>query len=166
MRTFVGLFLGISLLSAPAFAQEAAETLRTPTATVTLSNAATMERTTATSTKASDESSTTFGFLDQLRVTRAPERPVSAVAPFDTDQLALAWRPGSKWGITLDLTSRSSNDVLPREELSAGAYYQITPRFRFGGALSLNGDSIKSAAEGWREEEGEAGVRIESAFSF
>lgn len=139
---------------------------RAPTATVTLSNAAAMERSSAVSTKSEDNSSITFGYLDQLRLSRAPERPVSAVAPFDTDQLALAWRPGSKWGITLDLTSRSSNDVLPREELSAGAYYQITPRFRFGGALSLNGDSIKSAAEGWREEEGEAGVRIESAFSF
>ena len=164
MRTFAGLCLGISLLSAPAFAQEARSNSTGATATVTLSNASSVERTGTARTE--NEGALTFGYLDQLRVTRAPERPVSAVAPFDTDQLALAWRPGSKWGITLDLTQRSSNDVLPREELSAGAYYQITPRFRFGGALSLNGDSIKSAAEGWREEDGEAGVRIESAFSF
>ena len=164
MRTLAGLCLGISLLSAPAFAQEARSDSVGATGTVTLSNAASVERIDATSS--ADDAAVTFGFLDQLRVTRAPERPVAAIAPFDTDQLALAWRPGSKWGITLDLTSRSSNDVLPREELSAGAYYQITPRFRFGGALSLNGDSIKSAAEGWREEDGEAGVRIESAFSF
>ncbi len=164
MRTFAGLCLGISLLSAPAFAQEARSDSFGATATVTLSNAAGIDRT--DTSKPSEDSAITFGFLDQLRVSRAPERPVSAIAPFDTDQLALAWRPGSKWGITLDLTQRSSNDVLPREELSAGAYYQITPRFRFGGAVSLNGDSIKSAAEGWREQEGEAGVRIESAFSF
>lgn len=154
MRTFVGLCLGISLMAAPAFAQE------------TLSDSARAASAVSEAGRTADDGTLTFGYLDQLRVSRAPERPVSAVAPFDTDQLALSWRPGSKWGLTLDLTSRSSNDVLPREELSAGAYYQITPRFRFGGALSLNGDSIKSAAEGWREEEGEAGVRLESAFSF
>lgn len=139
-------------MSAPAFAQE------------TLSDSA--RATSAVESTRASQDGLTFGHLDQLRVSRAPERPISAIAPFDTDQLALAWRPGSKWGITLDLTTRSNNDVLPREEFSAGAYYQITPRFRFGGALSLNGDSIKSAAEGWREEEGEAGVRLESAFSF
>lgn len=155
MRTFVGLCLGISLLSAPAFAQESLG----DSARVSASERIESERSV-------DEPTLNFGYLDQLRVTRAPERPISAIAPFDTDQLALDWRPGSKWGITLDLTQRSDNDVLPREELSAGAYYQITPRFRFGGAVSLNGDSIRSAAEGWREEEGEAGVRIESAFSF
>ena len=152
MRTLVGLCLGICLMSAPAFAQE------------TLSDSA--RATGAVESTRAGQDGLTFGHIDQLRVTRAPERPISAIAPFDTDQLALAWRPGSKWGITLDLTTRSNNDVLPREEFSAGAYYQITPRFRFGGALSLNGDSIKSAAEGWREEEGEAGVRLESAFSF
>ncbi len=152
MRTLAGLCLGICLMSAPAFAQE------------TLSDSA--RATSAVESTRASQDGLTFGHIDQLRVTRAPERPISAVAPFDTDQLALAWRPGSKWGITLDLTTRSNNDVLPREEFSAGAYYQITPRFRFGGALSLNGDSIKSAAEGWREEEGEAGVRLESAFSF
>lgn len=166
MRIFVGLCVGISLLSAPAFAQESLADSARSAAIVTVSPTTATETARADVSRSADQGSLTFGHLDQLRVSRAPERPVSAVAPFDTDQLALSWRPGSRWGITLDLTSRSNNDVLPREELSAGAYYQITPRFRFGGALSLNGDSIRSAAEGWREQDGEAGVRIESAFSF
>jgi len=113
-----------------------------------------------------DRPALTFGVIDSLRLDKGAERPALPLAPIEKDRLALSWRPGGKWGVSLDLTSRSGNAVLPKEELAAGAYYQVTPRLRFGGGLTLNGDSLLSAAQGWKEKAGEAGVRIESAFSF
>jgi hypothetical protein len=98
------------------------------------------------------------------------ERPLLPLAPIEKDQVELSWRPGAKWGITLDLTSRSDNQVLPREEMFAGAYYQVTPRFRFGGGVSVKGDSLSSSITNPRsdlkDEVSEATVRVESAFSF
>jgi hypothetical protein len=108
----------------------------------------------------------TFGVIDGLKLDQGTERSYLPLAPIEKDRLALSWRPGGKWGVSVDLTSRSRNQVLPTEELAAGAYYQVTPRLRFGGGLTLNGDSLRSAAEGWKDKAGEAGVRIESAFSF
>jgi hypothetical protein len=97
---------------------------------------------------------------------KGTETSVLPLAPIEKDQLELSWKPGGKWGITLDLTSRSENDILPKEEFAAGLSYQVTPRFRFGGGIALKGDSLASP-EAWRQqEEREASVKIESAFSF
>lgn len=155
----LGLLLLSSAFAAPAIAQVAPQS--------TLPAAKAGESSKALS--AQDKTNTakfSLGILDEVEVRKAPERVTPSAAPIDTNQLALSWRPGGKWGISLDLTSRSENNLLPREELSAGAYYQITPRFRFGGGVTLNGDNLRSAAEGWKDKEGEAGVRLESAFSF
>jgi hypothetical protein len=155
MRITTGLFcLTALIVSAPAFAQaprtaEAASLGRPAAADVQTSSSAGL-----------------LGVIDRLTINRGQDRSGLPLAPIETGQLALAWRPAGKWGISLDLTSRSPNDVLPREELSAGAYYQISPRFRFGGGVTLNGDNLGEAAQGWSRKSGEAGVRIESAFSF
>lgn len=158
MRLSVGILcLSAAMAAAPAFAQ--APTVAAPQG---LSSAP--EKSTG---EADRKPGLTFGFMDALTVNRGAERPTIGLAPIERDQLALNWRPGGKWGITLDMTSRSANEVLPREEVAAGAYYQVTPRFRFGGGVTFNGDSLRSAAEGgFRPEDGEAGVKIESAFSF
>src|SRR5262245_47114316 len=104
---------------------------------------------------------------------KSTERPVLPLAPIEKDQLELLWKPGGKWGITLDLTSRADNQVLPREELAAGLSYQVTPRFRFGGGVTLKGDSLTESLskpgatfKDFKDEGGEAAVRLESAFSF
>jgi hypothetical protein len=98
------------------------------------------------------------------------ERPLLPLAPIEKDQVQLSWRPGGKWGINLNLTSRDANEVLPREELAAGAYYQVTPRFRFGGGVTVKGDSLTESLSkpgaNFKDEVSEATVRIESAFSF
>lgn len=109
-----------------------------------------------------------FVWLDRLSVSKDSVRVAPALAPIPSDQLALSWKAGGKWGLTLDFTSRAPNSVLPKEEFAAGAYYQVTPRFRFGGNVTLNGDNLKSAAEGWQDgtKQSEAGVRIEFAFAF
>jgi hypothetical protein len=157
MRIIAGIFcLSAAMAATPAFGQAAAG----PQSLSGASDA-------APATDAERKPGLSFGFMDRLVVNRGAERPSVGLAPIERDQLALNWRPGGKWGITLDMTSRSQNEVLPREEVAAGAYYQVTPRFRFGGGVTFNGDSLRSAAEGgFRPEDGEAGVKIESAFSF
>ena len=152
MRFSNGLFcLTAMLIAAPAFAQ--APRAADPTGVVR-------------GAQPSTSGSGLLGVIDRLSINRGQDRSGLPIAPIETGQLALAWRPAGKWGISLDLTSRSPNEVLPREELSAGAYYQISPRFRFGGGVTLNGDNLGEAAQGWTRKTGEAGVRIESAFSF
>jgi hypothetical protein len=160
MRTIAAICIASTLISAPAFAQagKGGEAVSAKPNSLLSSSSP---------SEAKSSGGLSFGFLDKLTIKNGGERSAALpFAPIEKDQLELAWRPGGKWGITLDLTSRSPNDVLPREELAAGAYYQVTPRFRFGGGVTLNGESLRSAAEGWKQQEGEAGVRIESAFSF
>jgi hypothetical protein len=107
-----------------------------------------------------------------LGINKSVERPALPFAPIEKDQVELSWRPGGKWGINLNLTSRADNEVLPREELAAGLSYQVTPRFRFGGGVTVKGDSLSDslskpeAFKDFKDEVSEATVRIESAFSF
>lgn len=101
------------------------------------------------------------------------ERTLLPVGPIAKDSVALSWKPDNNWDVTLDLTSRQPNglpqQLFPREEVTAGVTYQVTPRFRLGGGVTVRGDSLADslsnpAAIG--REGSEASVRIESAFSF
>jgi hypothetical protein len=150
-----------ALVAAPAFAQAAKGGEAMSAGSQSLS-AAQVQR----PSENSSSFSSGFGFIDRLTVNSGLERPVPSLAPIEKDQLGLTWRPGGKWGITLDLTSRAENDVLPREEITAGAYYQVTPRFRFGGGVSVGSDELSSGRDGFKKEDVDAGVRLESAFSF
>lgn len=98
------------------------------------------------------------------------ERTLLPLAPIQKDELALTWRPASKWGLTLDLTSRAPNEIFPQEEVTAGVTYQVTPRFRFGGGV-VKGDSLAQSLSSPgtnfanNKDGAEASVRIESAFA-
>lgn len=157
MRTFAGILcLSATLLAAPAFAQVAP---------------ASQPARPATGGDLTGQTPVTnSGWIDRLAVSRSAERPVQSLAPIETDQLNLSVKTGGNWGLTFGLTSREPNDLLPQEELRAGAFVQLNPNFRVGGGITLNGQSLRSAAEGWRDSrssrDAEAGVRIESAFSF
>jgi len=102
------------------------------------------------------------------------ERSLLQVGPILRDEVELTWKPANNWGVTLDLTSRSSNalpaQLFPREEVTAGVTYQLTPRFRLGGGVTVKGDSVAESlsdpATRFGKEGSEASVRIESAFSF
>ncbi|MEY2759031.1 MAG: hypothetical protein RIR33_2809 [Pseudomonadota bacterium] len=104
----------------------------------------------------------------------ASERSLLAVGPISKDELELSWKPASNWDVTLDLTTRSRNalptQLFPREEVTAGVTYQVTPRFRLGGGVTVKGDSVAESlsdpASRFGKEGSEASVRIESAFSF
>lgn len=102
------------------------------------------------------------------------ERSLLQVGPILKDEVELTWKPANNWDVTLDLTSRSQNELptqlFPREEVTAGVTYQVTPRFRLGGGVTVKGDSVAESlsdpATRFGKEGSEASVRIESAFSF
>jgi len=101
------------------------------------------------------------------------ERTLLPVGPIQKDSVALSWKPANNWDVTLDLTSRSPNELptqlFPREEVSAGVSYQVTPRFRLGGGVTVKGDALSDSLSNpaaIAREGNEASVRIESAFSF
>jgi hypothetical protein len=162
MRAIAALFVASSLISAPALAQVAQDGAQGASA---LPNGLGSKAPATSADSSSKPTGLTLGYLDRFTINNGSERPVDGLPPIEKNQLDFAWRPGGKWGLTLDLTTRAQNTVLPREELQAGAYYQVTPRFRFGGGVMLKGDSIGSQ-EGFKAEQPDAGVRLSSAFSF
>lgn len=158
MRISESLFcLAASLAAAPAFAQvTTAPASSTPAA-----------RTGESVAKNPAASQFSFG----LGISRGEtERSLLPVGPIAKDQLELKWKPAGNWDVTLDLTSRSPNDLFPREEVTAGVGYQVTPRFRLGGGVTVKGDSLATSlsnpTQNFGREGTEASVRIESAFSF
>lgn len=70
-----------------------------------------------------------------------------------------------RWQFSIDLTSRPEDSPLPREEMSAGATFQISPRFSVGGDLSVGANELDSNTT-WLDEDVEAGIRLRSAFRF
>jgi hypothetical protein len=77
-----------------------------------------------------------------------------------------AWTAGRRWGVTVNLRNaeRSVTAPAPGDETAVGAYYQFTPSVRVGGQVSFGQRDPLSPAR--RDEEAEAGVRLESAFRF
>jgi hypothetical protein len=161
MRITASLFcLAASLAAAPAFAQgnSAAATAQP------LSGAARTGQ-----SAADDKAASQFSF--GLGINRGQtERSLLPIGPVAKDQLELKWKPAGNWDVTLDLTSRSQNELFAREEVTAGVGYQVTPRFRLGGGVTVKGDSLASSlsnpAQNFGRDGTEASVRIESAFSF
>lgn len=72
---------------------------------------------------------------------------------------------GTRWKFSIDLTSRPEDSPLPREEMSAGATFQLTPRLSVGGDVSIGANELDDSAN-WTDEEMEAGIRLRSAFRF
>ncbi len=162
MRISTSLFcLAATLVAAPAFAQNAGTT----------ASPQTLGQSQRAAEQATEEKGSQFSF--GLGVNRdQAERSLLPVGPVTKDQVALSFKPTNNWDVTLDLTSRSqtANGLFAREEVTAGVTYQVTPRFRLGGGVTVKGDSLSqslsSPANNFGKEGNEASVRIESAFSF
>ena len=67
--------------------------------------------------------------------------------------------------MNLKTVTRSEESPLPREEMSAGAMYNFTPRFSLGGSVSLGADELDDVSA-WKEQNVEAGVRLKTTFKF
>lgn len=74
---------------------------------------------------------------------------------------------GPKWRFTLDLDSQNAADDFQFDSLSAGAFFDVTPRMRLGGALSFSdeGDAFTRATRGALGDDVPE-VKFESAFKF
>lgn len=74
------------------------------------------------------------------------------------------WNKGERWQLQLAVTSRDGDIGLAREEMEAGATFNITPRFSFGGSVRVGAEDL--APNGVLEQQIETGVRLKSAYKF
>ncbi len=88
-----------------------------------------------------------------------------AIQSSPADEIRLEWLNTGRWQFSVDLRSRPEDSPLPREEMSAGATFQITPRISIGGDLSLGADELNKSSK-WSDEQIEAGIKLRSAFKF
>ena len=71
----------------------------------------------------------------------------------------------SRWNLQLGLSSRDGNSGLRREEMWAGATYNITSRLSIGGSVGVETENF--AIDGDRaNQQFEPGIRLQSAFKF
>lgn len=82
-----------------------------------------------------------------------------------TQSFSLAWVKGDRWSVSVDLTSRDERSPLPREEMSAGADFRITPRISVGGEVRIGAEELDIANQ-LPDDQVEAGIRLRSAFKF
>lgn len=75
------------------------------------------------------------------------------------------WNKGERWQLQLAVTSRDGDTGLAREEMEAGATFNITPRFSFGGSVSLGAEDLSPGNVG-NQQQLETGIRLKSAFKF
>jgi hypothetical protein len=81
------------------------------------------------------------------------------------DAPSLELNAGQKWRFTLDLDQ--DPERMEFDGVSAGAFFDLTPRMRLGGALSLSGDNdaFTRASNGQLDNDAPQ-VKFESAFKF
>jgi len=81
---------------------------------------------------------------------------------------ALSFAPSAKWGVTLNVRDANRLVVESNDEASLGAFYNISPRFRVGGQLSVAAQqpSIRLPVTPAEQQQAGAGVKLESAFKF
>lgn len=70
-----------------------------------------------------------------------------------------------RWNVQLALTSREGETGLPREEMWAGANFNVTSRLSFGGAVGVGSDELGPGID-FGQQKFEAGIRLQSAFKF
>ncbi|MEM1391292.1 MAG: NtrZ family periplasmic regulatory protein [Pseudomonadota bacterium] len=144
MRALVLTALSFSAFAIPAQAQESLLTLPAPTA--------------SESEQAQPDWYQQFTFDSGVN-----DAPVWQVRPNKT--LKLGWVKGERWNLTVDLTSREDQSPLPREEMSAGANFFITPRLSVGGEVSFGANELEDT-NAWQDQEMETGIRLRSALKF
>jgi len=81
------------------------------------------------------------------------------------DRLELQWLKGDQWSLSINLTTRYDDSVLPREEMQAGAEFQLTPRITLGGEVSIGAEELDDTAA-WESQDMQTGIRLRSAFKF
>jgi hypothetical protein len=84
----------------------------------------------------------------------------------DENRTALSFAPSAKWGLTLNVRDADRLAAAPKDEASFGAFYNVSPRFRVGGQLSVAGQPLSVRSPTLPVDQASAGVKLESAFRF
>lgn len=79
--------------------------------------------------------------------------------------------PRSRWGVTLGVQQDPVTPFTPRNgqasgRTSAGAFYQVSPKFRVGGEVVVPNEQLGVSQSRDRSQRREPGVKVESAFRF
>ena len=79
--------------------------------------------------------------------------------------------PRSRWGVTFGVQQDLGSALLPRAgqnagRTSAGAFYQISPKFRVGGEVVVPNEQLGVSQNRAQSQRREPGVKVESAFKF
>jgi hypothetical protein len=77
----------------------------------------------------------------------------------------------SRWGVTFGVSQEPRAALAPRAgqpagQTSAGAFYQVSPKLRVGGAVTLRDEQLNAAQRRGQTRTREPGVKIESAVRF
>jgi hypothetical protein len=81
---------------------------------------------------------------------------------------SLSGMVSQRWGFSVNVRNADRTKAAPRDEAAVGAFYDFTPRLRFGGEVRV-ADSVVGGApgvSGAAPREPSAGVKLESAFRF
>lgn len=89
---------------------------------------------------------------------------VNAWTPRGEPKATIRVSPRSRWGVTFGMQEESQRPLDRRNgQTSAGAFYDLTPKFRLGGQVVLPQDGAANGAD----SRGRApSVKVESAFRF
>jgi hypothetical protein len=77
----------------------------------------------------------------------------------------------SRWGVTFGVNQDARAALAPRPgqstaRTSAGAFYQISPKFRVGGAVTVPDEQLGVSGRTDVRKQREPGVKVESAIRF
>jgi hypothetical protein len=77
----------------------------------------------------------------------------------------------NRWGVTFGVNQEPRAALAPRAgqsagQASAGAFYQVSPKLRVGGAVTLRDEQLNAAQRRGQSRTREPGVKIESAVRF
>ena len=77
----------------------------------------------------------------------------------------------SRWGVTFGINQEARAALAPRAgqstaRASAGAFYQVSPQFRVGGAVTIPDDELGLSLRRDTKRQREPGVKVESAIRF
>ncbi len=100
----------------------------------------------------------TFGSDPSLSTRAAPRADLRQAVPI---------APRSRWALTLGLPAQSERPLAQPGRASAGAFYQVSPRLRVGGEVSVPQDrGFSEKSRDPRAKDEGPGVKVEGAFRF
>lgn len=100
----------------------------------------------------------TFGSDPALSTRAAPRADLRPAVPIT---------PRSRWGLTLGVPAQAERAQGQAGRASAGAFYQLSPRLRVGGEVTVPQDrGFSEKSRDPRAKDEGAGVKVEGAFRF